>query len=404
MTNAKNRDLKPHIGILGRRNVGKSSLINTLTGQDVAIVSDIAGTTTDPVKRTVEILDFAPVVIIDTAGIDDEGLLGEKRVQRTRQVLSQIDLALLLVTDNQFGATEKKLIQDFEKYDVPFIIIYSKVDISKPDPELIETVKKEYGINVIPFSNKNPEALPKLVEEIKRNIPETVFTMPSLLGDIVSKNDIVLLIMPVDSEAPAGRLILPQMQAVRDMLDNHAISVVVQPEEIQYFLKTTGIKPRLAVTDSQLFYRADTLVPDDIPLTGYSIVLARYKGNFEQFMKGTPQIDNLKDGDHVLILESCSHHVSCEDIGRFKIPRWMNEYTKKQLHYDVVAGLSKIERPITDYSLVVQCGGCMITRKQLHSRLRPAIEAEIPVTNYGMAIAYLHGYYHRVMEPFISKL
>ena len=400
-TNAKTRDLKPHIGIFGRRNVGKSSLINTITGQDVAIVSDVAGTTTDPVKRTVEILDFAPVVIIDTAGIDDIGLLGDKRVQRTRQVLSQIDLAILLITNNQFGVSEEQLIESFDKQEVPYILIYSKTDISSPEPDLLQTIYKKYNKTVILFSNKEPEKLGEIVSAIKFNIPETVFTMPSLLGDIVGKNDIVLLIMPVDSEAPAGRLILPQMQAVRDMLDNHAISVVVQPEEIDFFLNTTGIKPKLAVTDSQLFYRADTLVPESIPLTGYSIVLARYKGDFEAFIKGTPKIDDLKDGDKVLILESCSHHVSCEDIGRFKIPRWMNEYTKKRLSYDVVAGLSSIDRPITDYSLVVQCGGCMITRKQLHSRLRPAIEAGIPVTNYGMAIAYMHGYYDRVVEPFI---
>ncbi|MDD2564992.1 MAG: [FeFe] hydrogenase H-cluster maturation GTPase HydF [Salinivirgaceae bacterium] len=400
-TNSKTRDLKPHIGIFGRRNVGKSSLINTITGQDVAIVSDVAGTTTDPVKRTVEILDFAPVVIIDTAGIDDVGMLGDKRIQRTRQVLSQIDLAILLITDNQFGATEEQLITGFVNQEVPYVIIYSKTDISTPDPDLLQRINKTYRTAVILFSSHSPGNLSEIIDAIKSNIPETVFTMPSLLGDIVSKNDIVLLIMPIDSEAPAGRLILPQMQVVRDMLDNHAISVVVQPDEVDFFLKTTGIKPKLAIADSQLFYRADTLVPDSILLTGFSIVLARYKGDFEAYMKGTPKIDDLKDGNRVLILESCSHHSSCDDIGRVKIPRWMDSYTKMKLSYDVVAGLSNIDRPITDYSIVVQCGGCMITRKQLHSRLRPAIDAGIPVTNYGLAIAYMHGYYDRVVEPFI---
>ena len=401
MTNSKTRDLKPHIGIFGRRNVGKSSLINTITGQDVAIVSDVAGTTTDPVKRSVEIPDFAPVVIIDTAGIDDVGMLGDKRIQRTRQVLSQIDLAILLITDNQFGASEEELIAGFVKVEVPYIIIYSKTDISTPEPDLLKRIFDKYHTSVIHFSNHSPENLSEIVEAIKSNIPETVFTMPSLLGDIVSQNDIVLLIMPIDAEAPAGRLILPQMQALRDMLDNHVISIVLQPEEVELFLKNTGIKPKLAITDSQLFYQTDTLVPDSMLLTGFSIVLARYKGDFEAYLKGTPRIDDLKDGNRVLILESCSHHVSCEDIGRTKIPRWMDTYTKKKLSYDVVAGLSNIDRPITEYSIVIQCGGCMITRKQLHSRLRPAIEAGIPVTNYGLAIAYMHGYYDRVVEPFL---
>ena len=275
MSKIATRDLKPHIGIFGRRNVGKSSFINTITGQNVAIVSDISGTTTDPVKRTVEILDFAPVVVIDTAGIDDEGTLGKLRIQKSLQVVAQIDLGLILFSDNQFGSIEENLIDKFIKHDIPFLVIYTKTDVSVPDPELIDAVQRKIGQEVIFFSNKDPQNLPQVVEAIKKAIPENAFLTHSLLGDIIGQNDIVLLIMPIDSEAPAGRLILPQMQVLRDMLDNHAISIVVQPEEIEPLLKTTGIKPKLAITDSQLFYRADTLVPDDIPLTGYSIVLAR---------------------------------------------------------------------------------------------------------------------------------
>ncbi|HPW66586.1 MAG TPA: [FeFe] hydrogenase H-cluster maturation GTPase HydF [Salinivirgaceae bacterium] len=402
MTNKEStRDLKPHIGIFGRRNVGKSTLINMLTGQEVAIVSDIPGTTTDPVKRSVEILDFSPVVIIDTAGIDDVGKLGEKRIQRTRQVLSQIDLAFLLVTDNQFGEIEDNLIKDFDQHKLPYILVYSKTDISTPDNRLIQSVQDKYNKNIFLINTVNPEGLKAIIEEIKRLTPETAYTISSILGDIVRKDDIVLLIVSIDAEAPAGRLILPQVQVLRDMLDNHAVSIVLQFNEVARFLKTTGIKPKLVITDSQLFYRKDELVPDDIMLTGFSIVLARHKGNFQEYMKGTPKIDSLKDGDRVLILESCSHHVSCDDIGRVKIPRWMIEYTKKQLEFDVVAGLSKINRPITDYALVVQCGGCMITRKQLHQRLQVAIDAGVPITNYGMAIAFMHGYYYRVIEPFL---
>ena len=329
MTNKEStRDLKPHIGIFGRRNVGKSTLINMLTGQEVAIVSDIPGTTTDPVKRSVEILDFSPVVIIDTAGIDDVGKLGEKRIQRTRQVLSQIDLAFLLVTDNQFGEIEDNLIKDFDQHKLPYILVYSKTDISTPDNRLIQSVQDKYNKNIFLINTVNPEGLKAIIEEIKRLTPETAYTISSILGDIVRKDDIVLLIVSIDAEAPAGRLILPQVQVLRDMLDNHAVSIVLQFNEVARFLKTTGIKPKLVITDSQLFYRKDELVPDDIMLTGFSIVLARHKGNFQEYMKGTPKIDSLKDGDRVLILESCSHHVSCDDIGRVKIPRWMIEYTK----------------------------------------------------------------------------
>ncbi len=402
-SNKTTRDLKPHIGIFGRRNVGKSTFINILTGQDVAIVSNIPGTTTDPVKRSVEILNFAPVVIIDTAGIDDIGVLGEKRIKRTKQVLPQIDLALLLFTNNLFDDIEENLIKEFEKNNVPYVLVYTKTDISTPSLETIKSVKNKYKKTIFHFNISDPVGLEAIVTEIKQQIPETAYTTPSVLGDIICKGDIVLLLMPIDAEAPAGRLILPQVQILRDILDNHAVSIVLQPEEVAQFLKTTGIVPKLAITDSQLFYRTDTLVPEDIPITGYSIVLARHKGNFAAYMEGTPKIDNLKENDRILILESCSHHVSCDDIGRVKIPRWMREYTKKQLDFDIVAGLSNIERPITDYALVVQCGGCMITRKQLHQRLQTAIDAGVPVTNYGMAIAFMHGYYYKVMQPFLVK-
>lgn len=401
MTNKTSRDLKPHIGIFGRRNVGKSTFINILTGQEVAIVSDIPGTTTDPVKRSVEILDFSPVVIIDTAGIDDVGALGKKRIQRTQQVVSQIDLALLLVTDNQFGEIEDNLIKDFDKHKLPYVLVYSKTDISTPDNQLIKSKQDKYNKEIFLINTANPEGLKAIIDEIKRLIPETAYTMSSILGDIVGEGDIVLLIVSIDAEAPAGRLILPQVQVIRDILDNRAVSIVLQFNEVAQFLKTTGIKPKLAIADSQLFYRVDTLVPENIPLTGFSIVLARHKGNFQEYMKGTPKIGSLKDGDRVLILESCSHHVSCDDIGRVKIPRWMKDFSQKQLEFDIVAGLSAINRPITDYALVVQCGGCMVTRKQLHQRLQVAIDAGVPITNYGMAIAFMHGYYYRVMEPFL---
>jgi [FeFe] hydrogenase H-cluster maturation GTPase HydF len=223
------------------------------------------------------------------------------------------------------------------------------------------------------------------------------------VGDLLQYGDIVLLITPIDIEAPAGRLILPQVQAIRDVLDNDAVSIVLKEREVDAFLKRTGIQPSLAITDSQVFTRADSSVPPHIPLTSFSIVLARYKGDFENYVKGTPAISQLKDSDRVLLLESCTHHVSCDDIGRVKIPRWISNFTGKNLEYEVVAGLNDLPRPISEYALVIQCGGCMITRKQLINRIRPAVEAGIPVTNYGMAIAYVQGIFHRAIAPFVKQ-
>jgi [FeFe] hydrogenase H-cluster maturation GTPase HydF len=222
------------------------------------------------------------------------------------------------------------------------------------------------------------------------------------LGDLIKYGDIVILITPIDVEAPAGRLILPQVQAIRDILDNDAVAIVLKEREVDSFLKKTKIKPALAITDSQVFVKADASIPANIPLTSFSIMLARHKGNFENYLKGTPEISNLKDEDRVLLLESCTHHVACDDIGRTKIPRWITNFTGKKIEYDVVAGLDQLPRPITDYALLIQCGGCMITRKQLHNRLQPAIDAGIPVTNYGMAIAYVQGIYDRAVAPFVK--
>jgi [FeFe] hydrogenase H-cluster maturation GTPase HydF len=240
----------------------------------------------------------------------------------------------------------------------------------------------------------------ELVSLITKTIPEQSYQNSTMLGDLIGNGDIVLLITPIDTEAPAGRMILPQVQAIRDILDNNAVAIVLKETEVEGFLKKTGIRPALAVTDSQIFVRANAMIPDDIPLTSFSIMLARFKGDFDNYLKGTPKISNLKDGDRVLILESCTHHVSCDDIGRTKIPRWISNFTGKKLEYEVVAGLDVLPRPVTDYSLVIQCGGCMITRRQLHNRLLGAIRAGVPVTNYGMAIAYVQGIYKRAVAPF----
>jgi [FeFe] hydrogenase H-cluster maturation GTPase HydF len=399
---SKGRESKPHIGIYGRRNNGKSSLINSLAGQDIAIVSDQAGTTTDPVKKSFEITGFGPVIFVDTAGIDDFGDLGEKRVERTIRTLEIIDLALLLVTASSWGKYEDELINRFKEHDVPYIVIHSKSDIEEATSEFKKRVLELTGAAPVEFSSIDKRNYEELISIIRKTIPEYSYKTPTLLGDLISYGDIVLLITPIDVEAPAGRLILPQVQAIRDILDNEAVAIVLKEREVDSFLRKTKIKPSLAITDSQVFVKADASIPRDIPLTSFSIMLARFKGDFDNYLKGTPVISELQNGDRVLLLESCSHHVSCDDIGRTKIPRWITNFTGKNIDYDIVAGHDPLPRPIKDYSLVIQCGGCMITRKQIHNRLQTAIRAGVPVTNYGMAIAYVQGIYNRAIAPFVK--
>lgn len=395
----KGREQKPHIGIFGRRNNGKSTLINLLAGQNVAIVSDYAGTTTDPVKKSLEITGFGPVVLVDTAGIDDTGDLGAKRVARTLQAISHIDLGILVVTANTWGEFEMRLVEEFKRCDTPFAVVHNMMDKERVTEEFREKVEAYHPDGFVETGQTDPEVVEKLVGLIKRAIPESSYRNPTLLGDLISYGDIVLLITPIDVEAPAGRLILPQVQAIRDVLDNDAVAVVLKEREVDAFFRKTAVKPALAVTDSQIFVKADASIPHDIPLTSFSMLLARFKGDFTRYLEGTPKISELSDGDRVLLLESCTHHVSCDDIGRVKIPRWISSFTGKQLEFDVVAGLDDLPRRITDYALVIQCGGCMITRKQLINRLRPAVEAGVPVTNYGMAIAYVQGIYQRAVAP-----
>jgi len=393
------KDIKPHIGIFGRRNNGKSSFINLLVGQDLAIVSNHAGTTTDPVKKSVEIFGIGPAILIDTAGIDDSGDLGEKRIKKTHEVIKKVDCAILLIANNEFKVFELDLIQRFNEYDVPYLIVHNKSDLEKINKLTVDTIQSITSAEILDFSTVESHNLDELIELIKRTIPQTAYQKPSLFADLVKPKDVVLLITPVDSEAPDGRMILPQNMAIRDVLDNDCICVTVKETEIEDFLKL-GVKPVLAVTDSQAFGLVSKLIPEDVPLTSFSIIFARLKGDFEKYMEGTPHISNLQDGDKVLILESCTHQVSCDDIGRFKIPNWLTKFTGKQLEFKVVSGLSEIDDDIEDFALIVQCGGCMVTQKQLHSRLKPAVEAGVPVTNYGLAIAYMHGIFERATAMF----
>lgn len=399
----KGKDLKPHIGIFGRRNVGKSSFINAITASEVAIVSDIAGTTTDPVKKSMEIFGIGPAIIVDTAGIDDSGTLGEKRIEKSLQTIKNMDCAILVISDNMFDDFEINLIREFNNYDIPYLIVHNKLDISGISNKKIKQIREVTEAAIIEFSAATGQNMELLIEAIKGTIPETAYQKSSLLGGIISKGDIVMLITPVDSEAPDGRMILPQVMAIRDVLDQDAINIVVKETEAEFFLKSTGIKPKLVVTDSQAFGYVSKIIPHDIPLTGFSIAYARMRGPFEDYVKGVKKLSDLNDGDRILILESCTHQVSCDDIGRFKIPRWIKEFSKKELEFDITSGLNEIKRPVTDYAMIIQCGGCMITRKQVHNRLKTAIDADIPVTNYGIAIAYMNGIFERAVSPFINS-
>ena len=398
----KGKELKPHIGIFGRRNNGKSSIINALTGQDTAIVSEQAGTTTDPVKKSLEIPGVGASVVIDTAGIDDVGELGKKRVEKSLKSLEHIDAALLVIAENTFGEAEESLLALFREKQIPCLILHNKNDREKLSPYLSETIKSKYGIDVIPFSAVAPNNMDFLLQQLKNIIPATAYQRKSLLAGIIKSGDVVLLIAPQDSEAPEGRLILPQVQVIRDVIDNDAIAIVTKVDEAEDFLKKMNPKPDLVITDSQVFHRVKQFVPADMPLTGFSIVLASQHGTFYEYLQGTPKIAELQNDDRVLILESCTHHVTCDDIGRHKIPAWMQQFTGKKLHFDVVAGVGTIPRPITDYALILQCGGCVLTKKQILERVSPAAEHHIPISNYGMAIAFMQGIFDRAIRPFIS--
>lgn len=400
----KGKELTPRIGVFGRRNYGKSSLVNYLTGQDVAIVSNTPGTTTDPVRKTMEIIGVGPVVWVDTAGIDDAGALGALRIKKTYEALEQTDLAVILFTANLFDDMERRLIHICELAKIPFVLIYSQSDISSPDENLLKRVGEEFHTKVFVLNVHDESLRLPLTNLISDNLPESAYVHRSLLGDVIRAGDLVVMVTPIDSSAPEGRMILPQVQVLRDILDNDAIAMDCKETDLEKTLTMLKVKPRLVVTDSQAYALVSKIVPQDIYLTSFSVVLARVKGLFDNYVKGTPSIEKLQDGDRVLMLESCTHNVTCEDIGRVKLPKLLAKYTGKQLTCEAIAGFSSLQRPVTDYKLVIQCGGCVVTAKQLASRLAPAITAGVPVSNYGLAIAYMNGIFARSMQIFNETL
>ena len=400
----KGKNSKPHIGIYGRRNVGKSSFINALTGIEVAIVSELPGTTTDPVKKSMEIFGIGPAILIDTAGIDDTGEIGTKRIAKTIETISQINAAILIISDNTFGEFEQQLIAEFQKYDINFIVVHNKEDDEELSNKTLNQIKLLTKAPIEICSVKNSKNIAEVIELLKITIPQTAYQKTSLLGNIIKKDTIVMLITPIDSEAPDGRMILPQAMAIRDVLDNNAVNIVLKETEVEAFFQKSNLKPDLVITDSQAFNYVNKVIPKDIPLTGFSVLFAYNRGPFEEYVKGAQKLSSLKNGDRILMLESCVHQVSCEDIGRFKLPNWIKKFSGKEIEFDIAAGLSEIQKPITDYQLIIQCGGCMITKKQLLNRLKPALDAQIPVTNYGLAIAFMNGILERAVQPFLINI
>jgi [FeFe] hydrogenase H-cluster maturation GTPase HydF len=397
----KGKDLKPHIGIFGRRNYGKSSLINLLAGQDVAIVSEQAGTTTDPVKKSIEIFGIGPVIMVDTAGIDDSGDLGDKRVERTRQVLPTLDAAVVVLAHNQFDEQELELIQQLNGFDVPYLILHQKSDLELLQRETLQKIRTKTEAPVLETNTFDLSMRDQIIDHLKQIVPTSAFVKPKLLAGMIKPKDVVLLVTPIDLAAPEGRMILPQVMTLRDVLDHDAICVTVKDSELEDFLKT-GIRPALVVTDSQAFDFVSKLVPEDVPLTGFSVIFARMKGDFDAYMKGTPKLSELKDGDKILMLESCTHQLTCDDIGRVKLPNWIKKFSGKNIEFDFVSGIAPLPADLSGYALIVQCGGCMVTRKQVVNRIKMASQQGVAVTNYGLAIAYLNGIYERITKPMCS--
>lgn len=379
-----------HIGIFGRRNAGKSSLINALTNQKLAIVSDIKGTTTDPVYKTMELLPLGPVVFIDTPGIDDEGELGEQRVKASVRVLAKTDIALLVTEDRELSSEDKSLLQRIKEKNIPYIIVYNKCEKYPgfaPAEENGIAVSASEGINITELRELIAKQHDRSGEKLR------------LVGDIIKPGDMVGLVVPIDKAAPKGRLILPQQMAIRDILDAGAISVVMRESELEQTLSQLGRKPDIVITDSQAFGMVSKLVPRDIPLTSFSILMARYKGILKQTVMGVRGLDRLNDGDKVLISEGCTHHRQCGDIGTVKLPAWIKEYTKKELIFEFSSG-TEFPEDISGYSLIVHCGGCMLNEREVRYRLACAEEQGVPMTNYGILIAYVHGILKRSVEPF----
>lgn len=396
------RGMRLHIGIFGRRNVGKSSLLNAITKQKVSIVSDIAGTTTDPVEKHIELLPLGPVLFIDTAGLDDEGKLGELRNDRTKATFDRVDLAILVAEGDIWDEYERFIISEISKRDVPLLVVFNKSDII----EVSAKIQGELGAGEIEYIRVSAESGDN-VSEVRRALlrlaPDEFVNTPAILGDLVPAGEMTVFVVPIDKEAPKGRLILPQVMAIRDILDNDSYCMVVKERELRDALSRLTVPPKLVVTDSQAFLKVAADTPADVPLTSFSILFARFKGDLNIQVAGTMAIETLEPGDKVLIAESCSHHPIGEDIGRVKIPRWLTQYVGGELQFDHVQG-HDFEQDLSEYKLVIHCGACMTNRREVLNRILKCQEQCVPVTNYGLTIAYSLGIFERALEPFPAAL
>ncbi len=381
---------RTHIGFFGRRNAGKSSVVNAVTGQNLSIVSDTKGTTTDPVYKAMELLPLGPVVIIDTPGIDDVGALGEERVRRTKQVLNKTDIAVVIVDGTEgLAQADEEVLSLIRSKGLPYLIVYNKADLS--------TKPAQADDNAVHVSALTGDGIHELKEKLARLKP-TEAEAP-IVSDLIDRGDMVVLVVPIDSAAPKGRLILPQQQTIREILDSNSAAIVVKEDELPHTLSCFTKKPSLVITDSQVFGRVSADTPDDIRLTSFSILMARHKGLLESAVRGVTAVDKLKDGDKVLIAEGCTHHRQCDDIGTVKIPRWLKEYTGKDISIETSSGRDFPE-DLSPYALVIHCGGCMLNGREVGYRMKTAVDQAVPITNYGIAIAYMKGILRRSLSVF----
>lgn len=396
------KGLRLHIGLFGRRNSGKSTLMNTLIGQSISIVSDQPGTTTDPVEKTFELAPLGPVVFIDTAGLDDEGELGALRIEKTRQVLERVNVALVIVNAGGLTDTENELIATLRDAQTPFAVVFNKADLAAPPAEQLEKLAAD-NVDVVSISAAEGRGIDRVKEALFRQAPESSIEDPRLVGDLIGPGDLVVLVVPIDLGAPKGRLILPQVQTLRDILDSDAVSLMVKERELAAALARMTEKPKLVVCDSQVVNKVAADTPPGVPMTTFSILMARFKGDMLGLAEGAGAISRLQPGDRVLIAEACSHHALADDIGRVKIPRWLRQFAGGHLDIEVRSG-KDFPDDLTPYALVVQCGGCTVTRKQILVRQYRAVRQGVPMTNYGMAISVSQGVIERALECFPAAL
>ncbi|MCK5528458.1 MAG: [FeFe] hydrogenase H-cluster maturation GTPase HydF [Kiritimatiellae bacterium] len=392
------KGLRLHIGIFGRRNVGKSSFLNAFTGQEVSIVSDVAGTTTDPVEKAMEILPIGPVLFIDTAGIDDVGALGEMRIEKSRKVIERTDVAVLITDAAEWDDFETEMLDWFATEKLPIIVIFNKTDLAEPNANAIKllTERKIPWLKTVANQGLGQTDFRQVLID---TMPDEFIAPGSIIGDLVQPGEVIVLVVPIDLEAPKGRLILPQVQTIRDILDSDACCAVVKERELRDMLGNLKKKPVLIVTDSQAFLKVDGDTPPDIPLTSFSILFARFKGDLASFAAGARAIETLKPGDKILMAEGCTHHPIGEDIGRVKIPRWLTQYVGGKLEFDTHSGRDFPDN-LSEYKMVIHCGSCTFNRRQLLSRIMQCNKAGVPITNYGMAISYSLGIFDRALAPF----